>query len=85
MSATNGSGSSVEANQALAQSWETFQIINLDGFNDFRTGDHVALRTAYYGNKYVDAFYGCGQITSGAVIALNSNAWAWETFMIVVH
>jgi hypothetical protein len=83
MVAENGGGSVVNANRAVASTWEAFRLINLDGWSDFLTGDRVALQAA--NGQYVVAEGGGGGAGSGSVNANRSAVGAWETFVITLQ
>ena len=79
----HGGGAHVAANRAVGGPWESFRIINLDGWSDFLTGDRVALQAV--NGQYVVAENGGGGNGLGSVNANRSAIGPWETFVLVMQ
>jgi hypothetical protein len=69
----------VNANRSIGGSWETFRILNVDGWGDFLTGDRVTLQAP--NGQYLVAEGGGG----GAVNANRSAIGPWETFVLTLQ
>ena len=81
--AEGGGGGVVNANRDVTVTWEAFHILNLDGFADFLTGDHVALQS--FNGQFVVAEGGGGGAGPGSVNANRTAIGPWETFVITLQ
>jgi hypothetical protein len=78
VTAENGGGGAVNANRAVAQSWETFTLYDLNG-GTLQSGDLVNLGSA-------KGYYVCAENGGGAgsvVNATRNDAQDWETFRVI--
>jgi hypothetical protein len=80
--AQGGGGGALNVNSAIFGPYETFRILNLDGWSDFLTGDRVAIQAS--NGQYVVAEGGGGG-GAGSVNANRSAIGPWETFVITLQ
>jgi hypothetical protein len=71
--AEKGGGGVVNANRAVARSWESFTLVDLDGGE---LGDGDSFQLAAFNGQFVSAVDGGG----GAVLADRDSVGPWETF-----